>query len=48
MDLGFKHPECDMYPSEEGDVRMVLGVKTSRRERVMAEPGTVALEEEER
>ena len=27
-DVGFKHPECDMYPNEEGDVRVVLGVKT--------------------
>lgn len=36
MDIAFMHPECDMYPSEEGDVRMVLGVKTSRREQVMA------------
>lgn len=29
MDLGFKHPECDMYPSEEGHVRIVLGVETT-------------------
>lgn len=28
LDIGFKHPECDMYPSEEGFVRIVLGVKT--------------------
>lgn len=29
MDLGFKHPECDMYPSEKGHVRIVLGVETT-------------------
>lgn len=28
LDIGFKHPECDMYPSEEGDVRIELGVKS--------------------
>lgn len=27
LDITFMHPECDMYPSEEGDVRIVLGVK---------------------
>ena len=28
LDIGFKHPECGMYPTEEGRVRIILGVKT--------------------
>jgi len=25
LDIGFQHPECDQYPTEEGDVAIVLG-----------------------
>jgi hypothetical protein len=30
LDIGFKHHECDAYPSEEGDVMIVLGLRVPR------------------
>jgi hypothetical protein len=27
LDIGYQHPDCDAYPSEEGDVRIVRGIR---------------------
>lgn len=27
LDIAYQHEDCDAYPSEEGDVRIVRGVK---------------------
>lgn len=26
LDIGWQHPDCDAYPTEDGDVRVVRGV----------------------
>jgi hypothetical protein len=28
LDIGFQHIDCDLYPSHEGQVRTVRGVRT--------------------
>lgn len=28
LDIGYQHLDCEAYPSPEGDVRIVRGVKT--------------------